>query len=1038
MLTRLSCALLTAFLIPVMLSSCRETTPSDTLAITNRSVKDEPYKLMMLKFKTPALLSTVEHDKNKLLINESQKTQLLKEQIEYENFLHTLSRDIKILSRYRFVLNGFAILIPTRLISHLKDDINISEIHSSENFLRPDAQKTPTPAPKVGEHTSVNFIGADRVQKELHYEGKGIRVGVIDTGIDYTHAMFGGKGTEEAYKAVDPAKKTSDFPNNKVVGGIDLVGSDYDDASFDFNRRVPVPDENPIDESGHGTHVAGTIAGIGDGINTYTGVAPGAQLYAIKVFGKEGSTSDFVVIAALEYAVNPSGNLDPNDHLDVVNLSLGSQFGVPYRLYDEAMKNLVKADVIPVISAGNAGNVPYIVGAPSSIDEALSVAASIDNMDQNWKFRGVKFKNSKDIFLIRAIEASFAKPLESVGDLHGKLVYIGLANEDLDEKQKNAVRGNVALIDRGGSPFTDKITRAVNAGAIGVVFANNIDGEATSMGGSGNFDIPVIMISKSYGTRFKDAMTDGEEFQVQFNTDQRIEDPTLIDTLTNFSSRGPRSLDSAIKPEISAPGSNILSAKVGGGKLATAMSGTSMAAPHIAGCVALLKEMHPDWNYEQIKSVLMSNSVNIKDNGNNEYPVSRQGAGRVDIFNAVKSKGLSVHPAAISLGDMEVSQKKDYNKTLSLQNASKEAMSVYFTTRVPEELEIEFPNSVLVPANSKVEVPYTVFVKAPTDKQVKELSAFIYVKSEEGEILAKIATLGVVKKLSLLRTESLKVHASCKEDAESSLAELTLKNEGTDKAQAYIFNHLASNSRKPPVGTDRRLTDICDLESVGYRTVEKTVNSKKEKFLQFAAKLHSPLTNWEHCELSIQIDGNGDGIPDQELVAASLFTLNPAASYDTYKTVLTDAKEMRRLRKEVDNGEKANYTKAIVDTQDLKTFDHSTLMIMNVPLSKIHQRPFGLMKVKIAALASAEPFSSPDHFLGSDANAWLTIDPFERASPYYGMPEEVEVPAMGTVKVPLTHGESTGNMIVYYPYNKSSKTFAKDSQSEIIHEEFLY
>src|SRR5690606_14720236 len=196
--------------------------------------------------------------------------------------------------------------------------------------------------------------------------------------------------------------------------------------------HIPIPDQDPIDEGGHGTHVAGTVAGLGDGVNTYDGVAPGALLHAIKVFGADGSTGDSVIIAALEYAADPNGDLDPADQLNVVNLSLGSSFGTPHILYSEAMKNLIEGGTMAVASGGNSGHYNYIVGAPGTTSEAISVAASVDDMDHNFKFPAVKFtKADADTVISKAVEAVFSKSIEEAGDVSGKLVFIGLADQPL-------------------------------------------------------------------------------------------------------------------------------------------------------------------------------------------------------------------------------------------------------------------------------------------------------------------------------------------------------------------------------------------------------------------------------------------------------------------------------------------------------------------------------------------------------------------------------------------------------------------------------
>ena len=150
-------------------------------------------------------------------------------------------------------------------------------------------------------------------------------------------------------------------------------------------------DKDPLDESGHGTHVAGTIAGIGDNINTHNGVAPAADLYAIKVFEKKGSTSNFVVIVGLEYAVDPNRDGNPDDRMDILNLSLGSSYGVAYTLYDKAISNIHNANISIVTSAGNSGTRPYIVGSPGTSEHALSVASSIDHSLHNWNFHAIDF-----------------------------------------------------------------------------------------------------------------------------------------------------------------------------------------------------------------------------------------------------------------------------------------------------------------------------------------------------------------------------------------------------------------------------------------------------------------------------------------------------------------------------------------------------------------------------------------------------------------------------------------------------------------------
>src|SRR5882757_5812699 len=239
----------------------------------------------------------------------------------------------------------------------------------------------------------VPLIGAPAVWQNLGLHGEGVKVAIIDTGIDYTHANFGGPGTAAAYQA---AHKAETAPANsalfgpkapRIKGGIDLVGDSYDaDPNSASYQPIPHPDPNPLDCNGHGSHVAGTAAGsgvtsagatYGGPYNASTlatpanfsvgpGVAPRADLYAVRVFGCEGSTD--VTVDAIDWAVD-------ND-MDVINMSLGSPFGTKDDPSAVASTNAARAGVIVVASAGNSGFSPYMTGSPATGEGAISVAAN--------------------------------------------------------------------------------------------------------------------------------------------------------------------------------------------------------------------------------------------------------------------------------------------------------------------------------------------------------------------------------------------------------------------------------------------------------------------------------------------------------------------------------------------------------------------------------------------------------------------------------------------------------------------------------------
>ena len=261
----------------------------------------------------------------------------------------------------------------------------------------------------LSKHTADN-AGVARLTKTLNVwqnlglTGSGIRIGVIDTGIDYTHADFGGPGTVAAYEAAR-ANTASWTPTAKVVGGYDFAGDDYNaDPEDQAYQPTPHPDPNPLDCAGHGSHVAGTAAGFGvnaDG-STFTGnystltgsalygmrigpgMAPKALLYAYRIFGCEGSTD--LVIPAMDRALDPNGDGDFSDHLDVLNMSLGGAFSPADDPETAVVDELTANGVMVVTSAGNDGDLTDAGGPPGNAVTALATASGKDEYEpQSFK-----------------------------------------------------------------------------------------------------------------------------------------------------------------------------------------------------------------------------------------------------------------------------------------------------------------------------------------------------------------------------------------------------------------------------------------------------------------------------------------------------------------------------------------------------------------------------------------------------------------------------------------------------------------------------
>ncbi len=1037
---------------------------SSVEAISNRP---QSYDRVMatLKLSTPSLLQAAYKDPvtGQINIKPALKEQIEQEQASAIGDLATLSPEIKVLYRYRMVLNGLTIVAPKYLeskilglpgLAYVENSGNFERLVTSTRFTGPSDASTND---SIADKNSASFIGAYKIRdtlkaigsdgQEIPLDGRGMRVGVIDTGIDYTHSMLGGAGTVDAYHGQN--KDSIDdggFPNLKVVGGYDFVGSTFNSAAPNFDQHIPRPDQDPIDEGGHGTHVAGSIAGIGNGVDSYNGVAAGASLFALKVFGANGSTNDGAVIAALEYAADPDSNLDPSDRLDVINMSLGSGYGTPHVLYNEAIRNLTRGDVVVVASAGNSGEKTNIVGAPSTSDDALSVAASIDDMSHNWQFRAVEFTTPSGVPLVtEAVESSVSKPISDIEPVSGPLVYLGTAATDFTEEQRQAVRGKVALMDRGEVAFAEKIKRAAEAGAIGIVVANNQPGEPFTMGGEGTFAVPAIMVSQSMGQEIRKGMLEGDVV-INFVTTLRIQKPELIDTLTGFTSRGPRSIDGFLKPEIAAPGANIISAKMGGGAASVKLSGTSMAAPHMAGVMALLKQKHPKLTVHQLKSLAISTATTMKSKTGVPYPVAYAGAGRVQAFEAVTAP-LVVEPATISLGEVYLDGQKSVKHTVKLTNISDQDISVTLEPALASGLSATIADSagggqhpIDLKPGASISVPITfLMTNRGLSPKNSELDGFINLKTTPKalpSISQKLPVLAVVNQVSRIKATELKVQASSADVATNALAHLTLENQSQSPGTAMLFNLIAEDPRQALTMGSSIRSRICDLESAGWRlTNGKDAGGFDQIFLEFGVKLYSPLTTWNLCEISIQIDSDGDGRADQELLGTSFNNISGNdAEIDQFSSALTDAYKMASIRRTYElqypKVSAANYSDALVDKQPSAQFPHSTIAVVRADLQKLKLTPTGDLRVKIAALSDPTVPDADDFLLG-DKDEWRTLlvtgnDIFENLTDVALNPGEVK-------RVELTKGPTPGNLLVYLPYNPVSwSPTAKDQQSLVV------
>ncbi len=478
----------------------------------------------------------------------------------------------------------------------------------------------------------------------VDYTGEGTAVAVLDSGFDCSHTVFANLPNNPMLKENYITSVLDKTNAAKTTKGLKLTDVYYSrKIPFAYDYADKDSDVFPYD-SEHGTHVAGIIGGKDD---TITGVAINTQLVLLKVFPdlNDGAKTEDI-LAALEDAVLIG--------VDAINMSLGSSCGFSREKDGDAINavydkiNLSGISLITAASnsyssgfGGEQGNTSFVtnpdngtVGSPSTYYASLSVA-SISGTKSKYILANESqvffFKESNSI---TGKENDFFKELGIEEGQKMSLEYVTVPGVGLKVNYSNIdVKGKIALVRRGDNTFEEKAQNAKNAGAIGCIIYNNVEGDiAMSMGKSDH--IPTIAISKDDGTILasKDSGTLTINYEYQAG-------PFMSD----FSSWGPTpSLE--LKPEITAHGGNIKSSIPGGGY--DNLSGTSMASPNLCGIVVLirqyLKEKYPNLSTKEMSvlanQLLMSTANIVLNEDGNPYSPRKQGAGLASLFNAVNTK----------------------------------------------------------------------------------------------------------------------------------------------------------------------------------------------------------------------------------------------------------------------------------------------------------------------------------------------------------------------------------------------------------------
>ncbi|MFB7139544.1 S8 family serine peptidase [Gottfriedia sp. NPDC056225] len=616
----------------------------------------------------------------KTLTNSQVKSKVEASHAEFKNDVSTIFKEevqnrkssIAIKREYKNVFNGVSMVIPANKVSDLLQSEQVQAVWS-DDFVKldePDSDVTIQGTSSTeGMAESNEFLGINQLHEE-GYTGKGVKVGVIDTGIDYNHPDL-----KDAYK-----------------GGYDFVDNDNDpmETTYADWKKSGQPETNGSSEyyTEHGTHVSGTIAGQHKNNSQYatTGIAPDADLYAYRVLGPYGTGSQAAILAGIEKSVT--------DGMDIINLSLGNNLNDPLSPLSIGINNAVLSGVTAVIAAGNSGDGEYTVGSPATAALALTVGASDVPMNISTAKGSVHSGNSTLPVDLRLLAKGFEGNIESLKDMELPIVNVGLGS--VGEFNGIDVKDKVALIQRGTYTINEKIENAKYNGAAAVIIWNNNpdEGFIGAYLGEGQTFIPTFSISNAQGIKLSEQAASNS---AKFVIDEIGSMKSDGDHLAAFSSRGPVKNTYDIKPEITAPGVSILSTvpsymqgpdSIGTYKNAYArLNGTSMATPHVTGIAALLKQANPTMTPSDIKANLMNTADPLKE----DYSVYEVGAGRVDPVEALKSSlEIVVHDTtkmfdgenqlvdienltgALSLGAY-VDYGKKYNEThiITLQNKTK-------------------------------------------------------------------------------------------------------------------------------------------------------------------------------------------------------------------------------------------------------------------------------------------------------------------------------------------------------------------------------
>lgn len=639
----------------------------------------------------------------------STASQVHAEQTSFLARLGATAPSARVLGRVQLVLNAVFLEVDASEIHSLRADGSVTRIAPVGNYEKSLSETVP-------------YIGGETLHG-LGTTGKGVRVAVLDSGVDYTHKDLGGSGNPADFAANDPnvLSPGDGFPNSRVVGGTDLVGGLWPNTP----GGVTQPDDDPLDKapagqvdgSGHGTHVSSIIAGV-------QGVAPDAKLYAVKVCSSVStSCSGVALIQGMEFAVDPNGDGDPSDHVDIVNMSLGSDFGQPFDDdLSTAVDNATYLGVLTAAAAGNAADRQFIVSTPSAALTAISVAQTAVPSEKAQFITIVAPALGDKGAVPQAWSPSPANALQAAlfYDTTNAGTRIGCSDANgTNPWTGTPLAGRIVLVDRGTCAASLKISNIGAAGGIaGIIGFVDASIPFSFAFGGGTITIPGYAISQVDATTMKTATT------VKIDPANQL---LLVGSVVSTSSRGPMFQTKHIKPEIGAPGASV-SAEHGTGTGRTAFGGTSGATPMISGSAALLLQFYRDRNEYDAPSRVKQALIMSADTSTKAptqpgalvpdavAPISRIGGGEVRVDRAALATAEvgpldpdTNYTGGLSFGYVDVDKATKLTREVGIGNNSWSSQTFTITSsfRYANDaangaVTLSMPSSVTVPGmNSK-------------------------------------------------------------------------------------------------------------------------------------------------------------------------------------------------------------------------------------------------------------------------------------------------------------------------------------------------